>query len=263
MRIFEPHIHMYSRTMEDYSNMSLCGIETIVEPSFWLGSERRSPGTYFDYFRHILEFEPTRAETYGIKHYSCIAMNPKEANNYELAVQVIEGMEPYLDHPNCLAVGEVGLDKNSDAEEAVLRLQVKLAQRKALPILIHLPHTGKVAGIERIIKVLKEEQVVPSMVLIDHNTEETVEKALAYGAWTGLTIYPTKVSPERAVKIFKTYGLERMLISSSADWGLSNPLNVPYTCRELRQAGFSEEDISKLVWDNPRAFYALSGKLKY
>ncbi|MCY2929026.1 MAG: hydrolase TatD, partial [Planctomycetota bacterium] len=37
MVIIEPHIHMYSRTTDDYQAMYAAGIRACVEPSFWLG----------------------------------------------------------------------------------------------------------------------------------------------------------------------------------------------------------------------------------
>ncbi|NLE58539.1 MAG: hydrolase TatD, partial [Planctomycetes bacterium] len=72
MVIIEPHIHMYSRTTDDYQAMYAAGIRACVEPSFWLGSNRRYAGTFWDYFRLILEFEPIRAQRFGIDHYAAV-----------------------------------------------------------------------------------------------------------------------------------------------------------------------------------------------
>ena len=68
MTIIEPHIHMLSRTTDDYTAMYNAGIRCVVEPSFWQGSNRRHAGTFFDYFRLSLEFEHTRALRYGVDH---------------------------------------------------------------------------------------------------------------------------------------------------------------------------------------------------
>ena len=46
-----------------------------------------------------------------------------------------------------------------------------------------------------------------------------------------------------------------MLLNSSADWGKSDPLNVPKTAVYLESRGAKVEDIQRLVWDNPMAFY--------
>ena len=79
--IIEPHIHMIARTTDDYMAMRANGIRVCVEPSFWLGENRRYAGSFFDYFRLSLEFEHTRAARYGIDHWSAIGMNPKEAGS--------------------------------------------------------------------------------------------------------------------------------------------------------------------------------------
>jgi len=261
MRILEPHIHMYSRTTDDYEELALAGAEMLVEPSFWLGSDRSCPETFYDYFNHMLEFEPTRAAKFGITHYTCIGVNPKEANNLELALQVVEGLTPYLDHPRCLAVGEIGLDKNTEAEVEVLRQQIRIGITKSLPILVHTPHQNKKAGTERIVEVLKEEEANPEMVLIDHNTPETIEITLEYGSWAGMTIYPGKITAEEAIGVLQKYGISKMMINSSADWGISDPLSVPRTCRKMREVGFTQAEINQVVWQNPYDFYALSEKL--
>jgi predicted metal-dependent TIM-barrel fold hydrolase len=262
MRIVDPHVHMYSRTTDDYERMGLAGIEFVVEPSFWLGSMRTGLSTYRDYFDHILDFEPGRAAQYGIQHYACIAMNPKEANNLDLAMDVVESLEPYLAHPRCVALGEVGFDRITDAEEEVLRAQLRLARRQGIPVMVHLPHQNKPEGIRRTLQCLREEGLPPGRILIDHNTEETLEQALAYGAWAGMTIYPTKMSPERAIALINRYGVERVMLNSAADWGPSGPLSVPLTARAMIAAGFSRGQVEQVVWHNPLMFYRQSGRLE-
>lgn len=261
MRIIDPHVHMYSRTVDDYERMSLSGIEIVVEPAFWLGSERTSVHTYYDYFSHILNFEPVRAKKYDIEHYSCIAANPKEANNLELALQVVEGMEPFLSHPRCLAIGEIGFDKITDAEEEVMRRQLELAKRKDMLVMVHIPHVNKREGTKRTIRVLDEIGIRPEKVLLDHNIEETIDLALEYGAWAGMTVYPGKITPERAIAIMQQYGTDRLMINSACDWGPADPISVPRTCKKMKEAGFAKEEIQKVVWDNPYQFYKMSGKL--
>jgi len=261
MKFVDPHIHCYSRTTDDYTNMSLAGVRVVVEPSFWLGSERSSPDTYFDYFKHILTFEPTRAKEYGIDHYACIAMNPKEANNLEIAHKVIDGMEEYVKHERCLAIGEVGFDLITEAEEEVMRRQLEVANDLNMLVMVHTPHTNKREGTRRTIEVLQDVGLDPDQVIIDHNNSETIDLSVAYGGWHGMTIYPTKVSTDEAVSIFEQYGTDRMLINTAADWGESDPLNIVKTSLAMRKRGYSDSAIKQVVWDNPLQFYGQSGKL--
>lgn len=263
MKYFDPHIHVYSRTVDDYEAMSAAGLRVIVEPAFWLGSERRYPETHFDYFHHVLTFEPERAKKYGIEHYCCLAMNPKEANNLEIAHQVIDGLPEYLKHDRCVAIGEVGFDKITDAEEEVMRRQLQLAKDLSMPVMVHTPHVNKREGTIRTIEILKEMDLDPQQVLLDHNNDDTIDVAVEYGGWIGMTLYPGKISVGGALEILERYGTDRMLINTAADWGPADPLSVAKACRDMRIRGYSDEEIQKLVWDNPIQFYKQSGKLNW
>lgn len=114
--IIEPHVHMTSRTTDDYQRMYAAGIRACVEPAFWLGQPRRHAGTFCDYFDWILGFETERARRFGIEHYATIAMNPQEAEDADLAEEVPAELPKYLEHPRCVGVGET--ERKLSAEEA-------------------------------------------------------------------------------------------------------------------------------------------------
>jgi hypothetical protein len=253
---------MYARTTDDYEHMREAGIEIIIEPAFWLGEPRKHPGTFFDYFNHLINFEHSRAQRYGIKQYVAIAMNPKESNNPGLAKAVISELPKYLIHERVVAVGEIGFDRITPQEEESFRAQLELARQHNLLAFIHSPHQNKLKGIQRIISILKELKFDMDKVLIDHNTEETIETSKASGAWCGHTVYPiTKLSPQRMANIVQRYGIERMLVNSSADWGPSDPLSIPHTIKELLKRNYPQDSIQKLVWENPFSFFSQSGKM--
>ncbi len=81
MRIFDPHIHMSSRTTDDYQRMAAVGVKALVEPAFWLGQPRTNVGSFTDYFDSLVGWEPFRASQFGLRHHCAIALNPKEAND--------------------------------------------------------------------------------------------------------------------------------------------------------------------------------------
>ncbi|MCZ6689559.1 MAG: TatD family hydrolase [Planctomycetota bacterium] len=254
---------MHSRVTDDYERMSLAGIRVVMEPAFWLGGARTHAGTFYDYFDGILGFETERAAQFGILHFVTLSMNPKEANDRKLSKEVIDHMEAnYLDRKGVVGVGEIGFDSTTDAEEEAIRLQLEVARKKDLPVLIHTPHQRKAQGTRRSLDILKEMDYDPEKVIIDHNTEETTGMVRDAGCWAGHTVYPvTKLSPDRAANIVTKYGVEKMLINSSADWGPSDVLSVPQTVRELRRRNFPEKEIASLVWQNPIDFFSQSGRL--
>lgn len=263
MKIMDPHCHMVSRVTDDYERMALAGIRSVVEPAFWMGEPRKRAGTFFDYFDHITGYERQRAASYLIDHYSAVSVNPRESNQVSLAEEVLRELPKWLDRPSVVAVGELGFDDITDAEENSLRRQLEIAAEWNLPVIIHTPHVDKLRGLCRTLEVLRAVRFPPEKTVLDHTTEETVELARDTGAWCGFTVYNvTKLTPERAANIVEKYGTERMLINSSCDWGPSDALNVPRTVLELRRRGFEDADIQRLVWDNPVAFYRQSGRFE-
>lgn len=263
MRMMDPHIHMYARTTDDYEQMSVAGIESVIDPAFWLGSPRHHAGTFYDYFEHLLGFESERAAQFGIQHHCCLSVNPKEANDLALANEVLERLPGFLDRPNCVAIGEIGFDRQTEAEEEILRKQVRLGIQRSMPVLVHTPHQWKKVGVERILEILSDEGVDERLVLVDHNTEETMPLFAGRDVWVALTVYPvTKLSPERAVAILRQYGTDRILVNSSADWGPSDVLSVPRVARLMLRSGFSREEVEKVVFHNPIEFFSQSPNFK-
>jgi uncharacterized protein len=267
MAIIEPHIHMYSRTTDDYQAMYEQGIRACVEPSFWMGASRRYAGTFWDYFQLILDFETQRARRYGIDHYAVISVNPKEAEDLVLAREVLSGMAPYLDHPRCLGIGEIGFNLITPNEETVFLEQLEMARARNLLVLIHTPHdtpqVSKRKGVERTLAMLRELNYDPARIIVDHNTEQTMDLTRQEPVWAGLTVYPySKLNPERVMDILKKWGIERTLVNSSADWGVSDPVSLPKVARFMKARGFTEEQVDTLLFRNPLAFYRQSGRFE-
>jgi hypothetical protein len=261
MRIIDPHCHMIARVTDDYERMALAGIEAVVEPAFWLGAPRTNAGTFVDYFELMISWETQRARNFGVEHFTCIAMNPREANNVPLTKDVLPVVENFCRRETCVAIGEIGFDLQTDEEEAAIRAQLKLAKKFDMPVLVHLPHQYKKAGTERTLKVVVDEAMNPDRVLLDHNTEETMPLYAGTRFWRGLSIYPvTKLSVERAANIVEQYGVARLLVNSACDWGPSDPLSVPKLARELARRNFPADQIEQLVFRNPIAFFGQSDK---
>src|SRR5882724_3782190 len=258
-----PHIHMLSRVTDDYHRMALSGCAAISEPAFWAGFDRGSVDGFRDYFRQLTEVEPKRAAQFGIKHYSWLCINAKEAENVSLSRDVIAMIPEFLEKPGVLGIGEIGLNKNTRNEAIIFQEHVDLAVKTNELILIHTPHLeDKHKGTRMIIDMLKaDRRVRPERVCIDHVEEHTIRLALDNGFWCGMTLYPiTKCTPERAADILEMVGSERIMVNSAGDWGRSNPLAVPELILEMKRRGHSEETIRRVVYENPLAFFRQSAR---
>ena len=263
MMIIDPHVHMTSRTTDDYEAMAANGIVAIIEPSFWLGQPRTQVGSFQDYYSSLVGWEPFRASQFGIKHYCTIGLNSKEANNEALAEQVIELLPLYLHKENVVAIGEIGYDDQTHAEDKYFRMQLELAKEMGMVVQVHTPHRDKKAGTIKSMEVCLEHGIDPSMVVIDHNNEETVKDVLDRGFWAAFTIYPkTKMGNERMVKVVEKYGSTGIIVDSSADWGVSDPLAVPKTASLMLRSGIDRADVVKTCYQNALDIFGQNGRMK-
>lgn len=196
--------------------------------------------------------------TMGAAWASCLDIGKKFSGIVELSRGVIAMIPEFLNKPNVLGIGEIGLNKNTRNEATIFQEHVDLAMKHDELILIHTPHLeDKYKGTRMIIDMLKNDRRVrPERVLIDHVEEHTVRHALDNGFWCAMTLYPTtKCTPQRAVDIIEMVGPERIMANSAGDWGKSDPLAVPEFVLEMRRRGHAESVIRKIVYENPLAFW--------
>ena len=266
MYYFDPHIHMVSRTTDDYEQLAKMGCVGLSEPAFWAGFDRGSVDSFRDYFRQLTDFEKRRAANYGIKHFTWLCINAKEAENVHLSRDVIAMIPEFLDQPSVLGIGEIGLNKNTPNEAIVFLEHVDLAVQHDQSILIHTPHLeDKFQGTMMILDMLCDDSRLDrNRVLVDHVEEHTVRHVIEEGFWAGMTLYPvSKCTPSRAVDIIEMYGPDRLLVNSAGDWGPSKPTAVPDFILEMRRRGHSESLIRRIVYDNPIEFFSQSRNFQF
>lgn len=265
MKIIEPHVHMIARTVQDYERMARMHTVAICEPAFWAGYDRTSPQAFHDYFTHISEFEPTRAAQYLIDHYCWICINPKEAEDVAFSREVISFMPEFLEKPNVLGIGEIGLNKNTRNEMIIFEEQVELALKMNQLIWIHTPHLqDKRKGTKMMLDYLTGHGGVdPARVCFDHTEEHTLPMLHEKGFWCAMTVYPvTKNSPDRVIDLVERFGLDRMIVDASGDWGPSDPATLHDTLFQMRLRGHADRDVEQLFYNNPCRFLGQSGKFK-
>ena len=252
MRFIDPHVHMSSRTTDDYQRMHAAGVVAVIEPAFWLGQPRTHVGSFIDYYSSLVGWERFRAAQFGIKHYCTMGLNSKEANNEALAEAVMDILPRYLHKEGVVAVGEIGYDDGSALEDRYYRAQLQLAVEYDMLVMVHTPHRDKRAGTIRSMEVALEMGMKPHRVVIDHNNEGTVRDVLDRGFWAGFTLYPqTKMGSERMVEVVRQYGSDRIFVNSS----------VPKTAALMLQRGIARQDVEATCYGNALAVYGQSGQI--
>jgi predicted metal-dependent TIM-barrel fold hydrolase len=264
MFLIDPHIHCVSRTMDDYERLAMSGVVAVSEPAFWAGYDRSSSDSFVDYFRQLTDFEPKRAASVGIQHYTWMCINAKEAENVSLSREVIARLPEFMGKPNVLGIGEIGLNKNTKNESIIFKEQAEFAVKNGYLILIHTPHLmDKLKGTTMILDMLREVGADPERVLVDHTEEHTIKMVLDRGYWAGMTLYPvSKMTPARAADMLETYGSERCCINAAADWGVSDPFNLHRCMLDYRSRGHGRQELLDIFHNNPVRFFSQSPHFK-
>jgi predicted metal-dependent TIM-barrel fold hydrolase len=162
-----------------------------------------------------------------------------------------------------VAIGEIGYDEQTALEDKYFRLQLELAKKLDLPVMIHTPHRDKRRGTSRSMDVCDEHGLNPRKVIVDHNNEETVRETLDRGYWAAFSIYPsTKMGNERMVEILRQYGARNIIVDSACDWGISEPLGVAKTAKLALQKGISQAEVDLACYRNALEAYGQSGQMK-
>ncbi len=266
MYYVDPHIHMVSRVTDDYEMLAKMGCVALSEPAFWAGFDRGSVDGFRDYFGQLTEVEPKRAAAYGIRHFTWLCINAKEAENVALSREVIAMIPEFLECPNVLGIGEIGLNKNTRNESIIFLEHLDLATKTDELILIHTPHLeDKYTGTRMILDMLCDDsRIQRHRVLVDHVEEHTIREVLDAGFWAGMTLYPvSKCTPERACDMIEMYGPQRLMVNSAGDWGPSKPTAVPDFILAMRRRGHKESLIRKVVYENPLEFFSQSRNFQF
>jgi len=262
MTFFDPHIHTTSLTTIDYQAMIESGVVAIIEPAFRLNRSTATLATFKDYQSSLAGWERFKTSQFGIKHYCTVGLNSKEANNEELAEQVMAILPLYLRKEGVVGVGEIGFEDQTKAEEKYFRKQLELAKHAKLPIHIHTPHHDKKRGTQRSMDICIEHGIDSYMVIIDHTNEETIKSVLDKGYWAGFTIHPSaKNGNDRIVEMIKEYGSGKIMVNSAGNCGGSDSLAVPKTAVLMKMKGVSNEDIKKVTYQNAIDAFGQSGQI--
>jgi len=128
---------------------------------------------------------------------------------------------PFLDHPLCLGIGEIGLE-NADAHEkeifsAQLALAPEMAQRGKV-FGVHTPKGDKIRVSNEILEILKGFTSFRDRIIVDHCTIETIDEVLRSEFWAGMTLSPAKSSVEDLQDVARRHVkyLDRIMLNTDS-----------------------------------------------
>ena len=250
--MIDTHMHADSRSGEDFEKMFISGIDTAITCSFYPYKLNNNAEVLLNHLNRILNFEPRRAMEYGLDLKVALGIHP--ANAIENNEVIFEQLRKWIENEDIIAIGEIGLDENTELEKRVFKKQLELAEETNSKVIIHTPRKNKLEVLKDI-KSIVLENINPKLVVIDHINLNTIEELIDEDFTIGLTVQPQKMEVEEAVEILDKYGFDKFLLNSDISNKPSNPLSVPKTVRTLKRLGYKQEEIEKVAFKNAKSFF--------
>ena len=174
---------------------------------------------YYDTRRSV--FEELRRR--GLDCYHLCGIHPRKIPPDLRPEKVADLLAPFLEVPECLGVGEVGLETGSSREQEILCAQVEFGlslERPDIRFGIHTPRKQKEIVTGQLLGVLAPYQVsLAPVAVIDHCAPKTIGEVLSRGYHAGISLSRNKSSGDELVEMMGLFGSESHRIMCNTDSG--------------------------------------------
>ena len=242
---FDTHAHYDDEAFDSdrdevLSSMAGGGVDLIVDPATNLDSCAKA--------REI-------AERYDFVYFAA-GLHPNDLWNryYE---GYLEDLRPFLDHPKCVAVGEIGLDYHYGAEfkelsHRVLREQLELAHERE--------------ATRDFLDIIGDYRDVTGVVHCFSGSWETAREILELGWYISFTGVVTFKNARRAVEVAEKMPIERLMIETDSPYMSPEPvrgrrnssLNVRYIAEKIAALrGMTTEELAEVTMENGKRFFGI------
>lgn len=249
--IIDAHLHADTRPVENFKDMKIAGISSIITLAHDPLEMKKSNVT-LEHFNRIVHQEPKRITNEGINVYCAIGIHPRAIpEDYE---NVLEKLPEYMALDNTIAVGEIGLETTASLEQEVFIKQLKYADENNYNVIVHTPRSNKKEVSKTTIKLL-DEYINPKLVQLDHIDFSIIDMVIDKEYTLGITVQPLKMSPESTFEMLEEYGYEKFVLDSDISSAPSNHMSLPETKYLLEKNSVSQENIDKVTYKNVERFY--------
>jgi predicted metal-dependent TIM-barrel fold hydrolase len=260
MRYIDPHLHTSLLDDGVMMKIALTGMEACVIPMLHCFNGMFEADAVLTLWDRFLGFELKRGGAIGYEAFVSLGV-PFYGLTEKGAEECLKRLPDYLRNDRVVAMGEIGLDVGTAFEKRLFRTQLQIAKSHNLPVICHTPIRLAPQGpevIKQVVNIIKEEKFPMDKVILDHAGERTFDPIMASGAKVGLSCCFDKMPPESVANLILNNRdkLDRFIINSEVASG-DGYFTVPMVALALRRARLPYEDIYKVVYENPRAFFNL------
>ncbi len=250
--LFDAHLRAQGLAPRDLADLRFFGVEGALCP----GTDAVTPPTAARLRRSLEDLAGpgvSRLRRAGLAAWAALGIPPRCIPWRGLEALLAE-LPELLSRPEVVAIGPVGLDQGSEREEMVFVRQLEMARELRLPVLVHTPVRDKVRLTRRALALLREAEVEPRRVLVDHADGSTVRiiRSVGYAAVLSLSAGRPggRGAVEEAARLVRTLGPEGLVLASDAGEGLGDLLALPRAADRMAKLGLSDAVIRRVCGRN-------------
>ena len=197
--------------------------------------------------------------------WASVGSHPDDADHVDEAL--IEKYASLCAHPRVKAIGEIGLDYHyedvpREIQKRAFRLQLELARRLGLPVIVHEREAHGDA-----LELLNEFPDVRGVFHCFSGSAEMAKELVKRGWYIGFTGVVTFKNARKAVEVAASVPLDRLLIETDCPYmapephrGQRNdPSLVPLVAKKIAEIrGISTEEAAAASWRSAARLFSLS-----
>ncbi len=200
--------------------------------------------------------------------FFAVGVHPYDAARYDRAQ-----MERFIEHPKCVAVGEIGLDyhrlpEESEAVEMTRKLQhevfvdqIDLANRYGKPLIVHIRDASRDAQ-----AVLETHAAEAGGVLHCYNADHALLALAERGFYFGIGGVITFKNAKKLIEVFPRIPEDRLLIETDGPYLTPHPYrgerNEPAYCELIAEkmaelSGIPLADMQRMCRENTQRLFGI------
>jgi predicted metal-dependent TIM-barrel fold hydrolase len=259
---FDAHLGATALTARDLADLRFFGIAGALCPA----SDAVAPATaaaIHGAWEDLAGKVVRRLRRGGIAAWAALGVHPRRIPWRGLEALLAE-LPELLGRPEVVAIGEIGLEEGGPREEEVFARQLAMAKELRLPVLVHTPWKDKGRRTRRILAILREADLPPGRVLVDHADARTVRMIRSFGHAAGVSLSAGgrgRSGPvEEAVRLVASLGPDGLVLDSDAGEGGGDLLGMARAADRMAKAGLSEAVVRRVCGGNALAWLGLSAR---
>lgn len=262
MSLFDAQLRSDALTNEELSNLCYFGTAALVTTAHAAKRFERSD-ELLDYFENLCGPERARVERAGIEAFVALGVTPT-ARPRRAHPEVWRELPELLRRPEVVAVGEIGVWEDVEAQWRLFDRQVELALGSNVPIVITPPEVLRVTMTYKMMQRLERLGQPPERCLINRCDSRLLPTVIAEGYYAGLSVGFGHEEPRAAAALLLQTLEEvpatsdRAVLNSSIHRGASDILGMAKTVTAMEEAGAQSALVHSVSFQNAARFYATS-----